>query len=352
LPDPSSQRLAQPIRFAGADGTPRIMPRRPSTSRDHRLRAIIETQQEINAASVDPIDVMRVVAERAQQLTGACAGIVELAEGDDMVYRAATGDAASQIGLKLGIATSLSGLAVRSRSVLQSHDTENDARVDRAACRRVGARSMVVVPLLDGERALGVLKVMSRQADAFDDDDVQTLEMLASFIATSLRNAQRFEAQVRHALYDPLTGLPNRTLLLERLDQALRAREPWPGALALLFIDLDGFKGVNDRLGHAAGDRLLVAFAAHAAESVRLSDTVARLGGDEFVVLCENVETPHVDAVVRRLHDAAVASCTEGSVSASIGVAVTRKPLDAQDLLARADAAMYERKRAHHGRTS
>ncbi|MBY0277685.1 sensor domain-containing diguanylate cyclase [Candidatus Binatia bacterium] len=328
------------------------MPTRSSTSRDQRLRAIIETQRVINAASVDPIDVMRVVAERAQELTGASAGIVELADGDDMVYRAATGDAASQIGLRLGIATSLSGLAVRSRSVLHSSDTELDQRVDRIACRRVGARSMVVVPLLDGDQALGVLKVMSGEPHAFDDDDIDTLEMMATFIATSLRNAQRFEAQVRHALYDPLTGLPNRTLLLERLDQALRTREPWPGALALLFIDLDGFKAVNDQLGHAAGDRLLVAFAAHAAESVRLSDTVARLGGDEFVVLCENVEAPQVDAVVRRLHQAAVASCSEGSVSASIGVAVTRRPVGAQDLLDRADAAMYERKRAHHGRAS
>jgi diguanylate cyclase (GGDEF)-like protein len=205
---------------------------------------------------------------------------------------------------------------------------------------------MIVAPLLEGREAVGVLKVLSERPHVFGDQDVETLQILAGFIATAIANAQRFEAQAHHALYDALTGLPNRRLLLERLEHALRARPPWTAALALLFVDLDGFKALNDRLGHAAGDRLLVSFAAHVAEVVRLGDTVARLGGDEFVVLCENVARSQVDSIVERVGDAAVRSSCDAPISASIGVALTDAPVPADVLLARADAAMYARKRS------
>ena len=100
----------------------------------------------------------------------------------------------------------------------------------------------------------------------------------------------------RHAaLHDPLTGLPNRTLALDRLAQALARRQRERIDVAVFVLDLDGFKLINDSLGHAAGDEVLLALAPRLTAAVRTTDTVARLGGDEFVVIC-----PDVDGAARR----------------------------------------------------
>jgi diguanylate cyclase (GGDEF)-like protein len=153
----------------------------------------------------------------------------------------------------------------------------------------------------------------------------------------------------RLAYHDPLTGVANRTLLHERIDQALRRRERSGAEVSLLFLDLDGFKRVNDDLGHAAGDELLVGLAARLQRMVRPADTVARLGGDEFVVLCEGLDRGAVDQLVVRV-SAAVAepfalgpAGVEVEVGASIGTAFTQEGDDsAAALLRRADRAMYE----------
>jgi diguanylate cyclase (GGDEF)-like protein len=156
----------------------------------------------------------------------------------------------------------------------------------------------------------------------------------------------------RLAHYDKLTGLPNRVTLQDRLAQALQRARRAETLLAVMFLDLDQFKEVNDSLGHAAGDELLQSVATRLTGCVRSTDTVARLGGDEFTVLLEgmrNVE--EVDLVARKIL-AAVAQphCAAGRelfVSTSIGVTVY--PLDDQDqetLLKNADRAMYQAKQA------
>jgi diguanylate cyclase (GGDEF)-like protein len=172
-------------------------------------------------------------------------------------------------------------------------------------------------------------------------------------LTRSIRYAvERKRAEVRLArlaLHDPLTGLPNRLLLDDRLDHALTRRRR-TGQVALFFIDLDGFKAVNDAHGHAAGDELLVQVAERLREGLRAGDTVARLGGDEFVVLCEDVND--VDATIAladrmavRLADPYALSVGPVRVSAAVGVAVAGDD-DAPSLLRRADAAMYAAKRS------
>jgi diguanylate cyclase (GGDEF)-like protein len=162
--------------------------------------------------------------------------------------------------------------------------------------------------------------------------------------------AQReLEARLREAaLHDALTGLPNRALLLDRVGQALevQAREGLPAAL--LYCDLDGFKAINDTLGHAAGDAALLRMAAALRAVVRPGDTVARIGGDEFVVLCPGTAT---EDAARRLVEritATLATPTDGGppLRSSTGVALSRRGDDADSLLSRADAAMYEVKRS------
>jgi diguanylate cyclase (GGDEF)-like protein/PAS domain S-box-containing protein len=177
---------------------------------------------------------------------------------------------------------------------------------------------------------------------------------------TAQRNAEhalrQIEAQSRHAsLHDPLTGLANRTLLFDRLQQALLRSPRMGNRVALLFVDLDRFKLVNDSFGHGAGDRLLCEVADRLRNAVRGHDTVARLGGDEFVVLLEGVrdEVPAV-AVADRLMNAMQPPLTinglEHVLAASIGIAVSRLNSSADDLLAEADTAMYRAKASGKGR--
>jgi diguanylate cyclase (GGDEF)-like protein len=147
------------------------------------------------------------------------------------------------------------------------------------------------------------------------------------------------------ALHDPLTGLPNRTLLLDRLEVALRRVERTGSQVAVLFIDLDRFKQVNDTLGHHAGDQLLVETAACLQQSIRASDTAARFGGDEFVVLCDGVTgRVEAEAIATRIHEG-LGRSRGGRLHASIGIAVAERP-DAlpEELIREADAAMLAAK--------
>ena len=162
--------------------------------------------------------------------------------------------------------------------------------------------------------------------------------------------AREREKLAHQALHDPLTGLANRTLLYERAAQALRAAGRYGGSIALLFVDLDEFKAINDTFGHEAGDALLVDVAQRLSVEVRPSDTAARLGGDEFIVLCERLSDPGREAVAvaRRLLAAMRRPFElEGqqvAISASIGVAVATGGEAPDTLVSRADGAMYRAK--------
>ena len=175
------------------------------------------------------------------------------------------------------------------------------------------------------------------------------------WILRDVTTRERAEAELRdQALHDALTGLPNRTLLKDRLASAIAVAQRQHAPLSVLLLDLDGFKGVNDALGHQAGDLVLVEVASRLTGALRESDTAARLGGDEFVLLLTG--TPLVGAIetARALVELIVAPITidgnQRTVGASVGIAVF--PDDGRDadvLLAGADAAMYEAKRSGGG---
>jgi diguanylate cyclase (GGDEF)-like protein/PAS domain S-box-containing protein len=154
------------------------------------------------------------------------------------------------------------------------------------------------------------------------------------------------------ALRDPLTRLPNRLLLMDRARQALSRLQRGGGVVALLFVDLDRFKAVNDNFGHDVGDRLLIAVAERLAEMMRDSDTVARLGGDEFVILGEEIDSDGealslAERVVATLKEPFVVGSVEATMHASVGVSVARdQDADPEAMLREADIAMYRAKRA------
>ena len=174
---------------------------------------------------------------------------------------------------------------------------------------------------------------------------------VSSYIGLFSDITSRKELEYR-ADHDTLTGLPNRRLLLDRLKQAMTIGTRYHLSLAVVYIDLDGFKQINDLHGHACGDELLLALARRMQDAVRDSDTVGRMGGDEFVVLLQGLSSI-ADCVplLGRLHDACLAPVNVGQlriqVTASIGVAFMSPgmPLDTEQILGRADRAMYHAKR-------
>jgi diguanylate cyclase (GGDEF)-like protein/PAS domain S-box-containing protein len=172
----------------------------------------------------------------------------------------------------------------------------------------------------------------------------------ASVIARDISDRRLLENELtKQATHDALTGLPNRALLADRIEQSLADSTRSGTAVAVLFLDLDQFKSVNDAVGHFAGDRLLVEVATRIRGVVRPADTVARLGGDEFVVVCRDVAPGEAELVAARITDVLSRPVTLGGqvlqVTASIGIAVS-PPVDreAELILQLADAAMYEAK--------
>jgi diguanylate cyclase (GGDEF)-like protein/PAS domain S-box-containing protein len=161
-----------------------------------------------------------------------------------------------------------------------------------------------------------------------------------------------FEEQLRHrAFHDPLTGLANRALFYDRIEHALTREARTDGHVAVLYLDLDDFKPINDRLGHAVGDRMLVAVSERLRACMRSADTVARLGGDEFGVLLETVLGPNepVQAAERILAAFAEPFTIDGeplSIALSVGITLSGSDAGAEELLRRADLALYAAKRA------
>ena len=167
-----------------------------------RLSAVVATQQEVLAAISDLDKVMTLVVERTPETTNGDGAVIEVVEGEEMVYRAGSGAAKEQAGLRLGMTKSLSGQAVREKTLLRCDNTETDPRVDAAACRALGIRSMMIAPLLEGTIAVGALKTFSRHAQAFSDLDAYVLQLLAGMTSAALLQARTFrELEASEARY-------------------------------------------------------------------------------------------------------------------------------------------------------
>jgi diguanylate cyclase len=328
-----------------AVGGNRIMvdQRRLTTLADTRateLDRLVATQAAIATSSFDLETVLTTVVTEAQRLSGADAAVVELPEGDDLVYRAVAGNAEPHLGLRLPRAGTVSGLALETQTTRLCRDAELDGHVDREACRLVGARSLLVVPLLHEGSATGVLKVYSGSPEAFIEEHAKVLSLLANMIGSALARAELIDRLSEQAVTDELTGLPNRRAWSEQLALSLGRCRRSGQALSVVLLDLDGFKQVNDRQGHAAGDRVLRAVTRRWSAALRETDVLGRIGGDEFAVVLEGADEAAAVDVVRRLEVALA-----GSHRASAGVATWDGVEDEAALLARADADMYEQKR-------
>jgi diguanylate cyclase (GGDEF)-like protein len=239
-------------------------------------------------------------------------------------------------------------------------DLRIDTRFPRFAPRAVGAGLLAVFtfPLRQGERQLGALDMYRDVAGPLDAGAMMAAQTLADVAAAYLLNAQaradlRESSERAHesSLHDALTGLPNRTLLVQRLDHAIVRCQRSDKIVAILFADLDQFKSINDTYGHHVGDELLIAVSDRLSGILRAGDTLARLGGDEFVILCEDLDEtaqggPLAARVGAALSQTFNLSEVDVQVSASVGIAFAgRGNRGSEEVLQVADTAMYQAKR-------
>ena len=238
---------------------------------------------------------------------------------------------------------SLTGYAATEAAVVCCPDRARERRFATADMAAHGLGGGIGVPI-GHDPIWGVLTAHFARPRPTREHEVAFVSAVAAVLSTAL---ERFEAEerLRHrSLHDPLTGLPNRTLALERLNAALDRAARTGGRVAVLVIDLDNFRHLNARLGHAGGDAALIRLADRLRSVVRPTDTVARLGGDEFLILCPAVTGPaDVIAIADRIatvdpHPG------DGPITASVGIAVTGAAVSPHELIHHADRAMYRAK--------
>jgi len=350
---------------------------------EHALRADSEHQASENARLLDAFRERQVLLERLAQLQrgivdrlpvhevleavveGACelldcrVGILWIADPDDPDHTAAVATMGADDELlerrrRQRADAGLSGRVMRERTLVVADAVTGTEAVDLGDFPREGVTAAMAAPVFERGRVVGSLGVAStRSSRMFVPRDQQVLLSLAEHASLALNHARAVEETVHEALHDSLTGLPNRSLFLDRLRHALARAERGGAPIAVLFCDLDGFKTVNDSLGHRTGDRLLVSVAERLTECLRPADTIARLGGDEFAVLLEELRQPGDAArAAHRLLDSLRAPFElrgrEFFISASIGIAAGTG--DAETLLRDADLAMYRAKSRGKGR--
>lgn len=256
-------------------------------------------------------------------------------------------------------AEGLIGFSMRKREPTVSNDLLADERFAywHEAARNDNIRAAAAFPLLHDSRAEAAMLLCSEVRNAFDDELLKLLDRMTENIGFALDNFDR-EADRRrsaeHAEYlathDALTGLPNRTLFKQTLDLSIRAAQRYQRPFALMFVDLDRFKVINDTLGHSAGDALLKEITRRLKDALRESDVIARLGGDEFIVLAHQIGSEDEAAIVARkilsaVVEPVVIAGQDCRVTTSIGIALfPEHGQNEEALMQNADLAMYRAK--------
>jgi diguanylate cyclase len=304
------------------------------------LDRLVATHTAIATSDFALVDLLGTVAEAARELTGAEGAVVQLPEGDALVYRAVAGSAAPFLGLRYPLEGSASGECLATGEMRVVADTETAETVNRDVCRRIGIRSMVIVPLMSAGHPAAALEVHSSLPNAVGADEARVLALLGPVIGTGLARAELMATMAAHARTDSLTGLANRRNWDDQLVRAIAHAERTHETLSVVVCDLDHLKVVNDREGHGAGDAFLRDVADRWREGARASDLVARIGGDEFALLLPGADEAGATEVVTRLLER-----LPSGRSVSFGVAEWDMRETASELLARADARMYAAKR-------
>jgi len=284
-------------------------------------------------------------------------GVLKLLPGDEgLLLVAAVGLPEELIGnarVPAGY-RSQSGYALATGMSIVVNDWRTETRFQQSDLQSEQAMRSAAIILIKGKgQPYGVIGAGSRKQHDFSQEDVNFMQAIANVLANAIERRSAEQRTQHEALHDPLTGLPNRNLFLDRLQHALSVAARRGTSISVLFLDLDQFKVVNDSLGHAAGDELLAAVAPRIEGALRPGDTVARFGGDEFAVLAEDVGNEHgATRIAERIAEALarpfILREREHFVSASIGISIGEGTEAPEALIRDADSALYRAK--EHGR--
>jgi diguanylate cyclase (GGDEF)-like protein len=332
------------------------------TNRLREVSTLLEAGKAMNVV-LDLQEVLETILDCAHELLSGHDSSVMLVHGEDELRTVCSKGESAARGARTKFGEGIAGRVASTREPLLINGVIDPGRRSRESRTQPPPTSSLSVPLIHRDVLLGVLNINAVEGFAYNPHQLRALSLFGEQAAAAIANARLFEEQrllasqnVYQALHDLLTNLPNRALFLDRVSHALSRRRDKNQLMALLFLDLDDFKLINDSLGHAAGDEVLIEFADRLRVRVRSGDAIARFGGDEFALLVENVSSPS-DAVAaaERIMAIFAEPFTVGDRSvwlrASIGIAMEGLTATTADALLRnADTAKNAAKALGKGR--
>jgi diguanylate cyclase (GGDEF)-like protein/putative nucleotidyltransferase with HDIG domain len=324
----------------------------------YEAQALLEFSNHLGN-SLSLYETLSVVAARCKKLVPYDAIAIYLARGEKLIPEYVTGDDFRMFSsLEIPIGEGLSGWVARNQRPIVNGNPSVESGYLNNPDVASSMSAALAVPLKDhDDQLLGVLTLYRMHKDAFSSDHLRILLSISDKIGASIENAVKYQAATDSATVDYLTGLPNARALFEHLDAEISRCRREGSNLALVVCDLDGFKSINDKAGHIAGNKVLQTFASKLSQHCRPYDFVSRMGGDEFVLITPGLNRADALDLCERIREAARNSvcdiCDGATLSASVGAAFY--PIDADDgeqLLVAADRKMYAMKDRNQGTDS
>jgi diguanylate cyclase (GGDEF)-like protein len=345
--------------LAASNVTPLIVPDVPFTMAIANARREVQLLVEItndlgNSLSLD--ETLALLAVRLGKMIPHDAAVIYIRQEDVLVPQYVKGESFRLFSsLKIPVGAGLSGWVVENDLPILNGNPAVEPGYLNDPQKITTLRSAVSVPLAGQNGVIGALTLYHLKPDAFNQDHLRVLLAIRSKAGLAIENSLRFRVAKHMAEKDEMTGLLNAGSLFRLLEAELQNASDRRAKVAVIVMDLDGFKAANDSFGHLAGNRVLQEIAKGLVESSRQTDHIARLGGDEFAIVAPGIDQANLSALTARLKElgpiAGMAACETSKIHISFGVALyPADGTDPESLLEKADQLMYEAKKENKRR--